>query len=59
MVGRAVGWLVSVQNADGGWGGDEGTKSSIEETALAVDALAEYVGAAACADKLHTLRTAA
>jgi len=61
MVRRAVGWLVSVQNADGGWGGDEGIASSIEETALAVDALAEYVGAAACADKppgdrLHILQ---
>jgi len=34
-------WLVSAQNADGGWGGDLGVPSSIEETALAASALAE------------------
>ena len=34
-------WLVSAQNADGGWGGDIGVRSTIEETALAVSALAE------------------
>jgi len=56
MIRRAAEWLVSVQNGDGGWGGDKGIASSIEETALAVDALAEYVGPAACADKLHTLQ---
>jgi squalene-hopene/tetraprenyl-beta-curcumene cyclase len=37
---RAVRWLLSAQNADGGWGGASGVASSIEETALAVDALA-------------------
>jgi len=37
---KAVQWLVSVQNPDGGWGGDRSTPSSTEETALAVDALA-------------------
>ncbi len=42
---RAVRWLLSAQNADGGWGGAPGIASSIEETALAVDALAEVVGA--------------
>jgi len=35
--GRA--WLLRAQNADGGWGGDVGVASSIEETALAVTAL--------------------
>ena len=35
--GRA--WLVSAQNADGGWGGATGLTASIEETALAVEAL--------------------
>ncbi len=32
-------WLFSAQNPDGGWGGDKGVPSSIEETALAVGAL--------------------
>jgi squalene-hopene/tetraprenyl-beta-curcumene cyclase len=35
----AVGWLLSAQNGDGGWGGAPDTPSSIEETALAVEAL--------------------
>jgi len=33
------GWLLRAQNADGGWGGDQGVASTIEETALAVQAL--------------------
>jgi len=37
---RAVVWLVSSQNPDGGFGGGPGVASSIEETALAVEALA-------------------
>jgi len=41
MLERAVRWLLSAQNSDGGWGGDKSVASSIEETALAVDALAE------------------
>jgi squalene-hopene/tetraprenyl-beta-curcumene cyclase len=44
---RAVAWLVNAQHADGGWGGGaavertagEGRPSSVEETALAVEAL--------------------
>ncbi len=36
---RASLWLLKVQNRDGGWGGAAQTPSSIEETALAVDAL--------------------
>jgi squalene-hopene/tetraprenyl-beta-curcumene cyclase len=36
---RAIGWLIRVQNADGGWGGNLGTPSSLEETSLAVAAL--------------------
>lgn len=36
---KAASWLRSIQNADGGWGGDRNVASSIEETALAVSAL--------------------
>jgi squalene-hopene/tetraprenyl-beta-curcumene cyclase len=39
MVQRAVQWLRAAQNRDGGWGGAPGVASSIEETALAVQAL--------------------
>lgn len=35
---RGLAWLCRVQNADGGWGGD-GRRSSVEETALAVEAI--------------------
>jgi squalene-hopene/tetraprenyl-beta-curcumene cyclase len=36
---RGVAWLLSAQNADGGWGGGQNTPSSVEETALAVEVL--------------------
>jgi len=36
---RGVDWLLSAQNADGGWGGSLHTPSSMEETALAVEVL--------------------
>jgi len=36
---RAIEYLKSVQNQDGGWGGADGAPSSVEETALAVDSL--------------------
>ncbi len=37
---RAIRWLVDAQGNDGGWGGAPGVAPSIEETALAVSALA-------------------
>lgn len=37
---RGASWLLKAQNEDGGWGGAAGVPSSIEETALAVAALA-------------------
>lgn len=40
---RGVEWLSVNQNDDGGWGAGHGTPSSIEETALALDALARVV----------------
>ena len=35
-------WLEAVQRADGGWGGGASSASSVEETALAVEALASF-----------------
>ena len=37
----AAAFLVRAQNADGGWGGEHGCPVSMEETALAVEALAD------------------
>jgi squalene-hopene/tetraprenyl-beta-curcumene cyclase len=44
---RGVAFLLSIQNADGGWGGAKDTPSSVEETALALDALLGEPGASA------------
>ena len=40
MVSRAVTYLQRAQEADGGWGGDTGVPSSVEETAVVLGALA-------------------
>lgn len=37
---RAAGWLIAAQNEDGSWGGFRQGPASVEETALAVEALA-------------------
>jgi squalene-hopene/tetraprenyl-beta-curcumene cyclase len=39
MIERGVRWLTEAQNADGSWGGGRGTAGSVEETALAIQAL--------------------
>jgi squalene-hopene/tetraprenyl-beta-curcumene cyclase len=39
---RGVQYLLRAQNADGGWGGAEAVASSVEETAMAVSALAAW-----------------
>ena len=39
---RAARWIVDAQGDDGGWGGAPGVPPSIEETALAVSALATF-----------------
>jgi squalene-hopene/tetraprenyl-beta-curcumene cyclase len=39
---RGVQYLLKTQNADGGWGGAKGTASSLEETAMAVAAIAPW-----------------
>jgi squalene-hopene/tetraprenyl-beta-curcumene cyclase len=44
---RGVAWLLSAQNADGGWGGVLNAPSSVEETALAVEVLLATPQAAA------------
>ena len=41
-VKRGVRWLLYTQDADGGWGGAESARPSIEETSLAIDGLCAY-----------------
>ena len=40
IAGRGVTWLLDAQNADGGWGGARGVRSTIEETGVALSGLA-------------------
>ena len=40
MIQKGGQWLLSIQNNDGGWGGAESVGSTVEETALSVDAFA-------------------
>ena len=40
MIHKGEQWFLSIQNQDGGWGGAESVNSTVEETALSVDALA-------------------
>jgi squalene-hopene/tetraprenyl-beta-curcumene cyclase len=42
MAARGVAWLLSAQQPSGGWGGNEGAPPSVEETALATEALARW-----------------
>ena len=42
MVEAGYRLLCKAQNVDGGWGGDAGIESSVEETALAVTALSDF-----------------
>ncbi|KPK77364.1 MAG: hypothetical protein AMJ79_03525 [Phycisphaerae bacterium SM23_30] len=39
---KALQWLIKIKNDDGGWGGAQNVVSSIEETAVAVQALQKY-----------------
>ena len=48
---RGADYLVSQRNDDGGWGGCAGVPSSVEETALAVAALAGWHDGAAAAGR--------
>jgi squalene-hopene/tetraprenyl-beta-curcumene cyclase len=56
-LGKGVSWLAAARHADGGWGGRPGTPSSIEETALAVEALAIVRAAKPRAPELFERRT--
>ncbi len=47
MLEAGEGWLCAAQNADGGWGGAAGCAPTLEESAWAVEALAESSAAAA------------
>lgn len=51
---RGVSWLVKAQQKDGSWSGGSNGKSSIEETALAVEALADSLNAVSDADLRST-----
>jgi squalene-hopene/tetraprenyl-beta-curcumene cyclase len=44
LLGPAYAWLRRAQNDDGGWGGAAGVPSTVEQTALAVRALAGLAG---------------
>lgn len=46
-IASGAAWLARAQNEDGGWGGAPGVASSIEETALALAALAPHLAPAA------------
>jgi len=51
-VEKAVAWLLAAQcPEDGGWGGDRGVVPSVEETALAVSALARWPTGRAAAER--------
>ena len=52
---RGLEWVLCTQNTDGGWGGAPSVASSIEETALAVEALTGALddGPSAVADSLE------
>jgi squalene-hopene/tetraprenyl-beta-curcumene cyclase len=54
-LGAAVAWLLTTQNEDGGWGGATNTPSSIEETALALEALCAMLQALKSTDKAALL----
>ncbi len=41
---KGIAYLLECQNPDGGWGGAKNTPSSLEETALVIEILAEAVG---------------
>ena len=55
MIEKAIVYLLSIQNNDGGWGGAGSVASSIEETSLAVDALAAVLSRNAVKSSISAL----
>jgi squalene-hopene/tetraprenyl-beta-curcumene cyclase len=53
MIAPAVRWLVTAQNTDGGWAGARGAVSSVEETALAVEAMVASIEHVSASSPLH------
>ncbi|HLU49633.1 MAG TPA: prenyltransferase/squalene oxidase repeat-containing protein, partial [Planctomycetota bacterium] len=52
---RAIRWIIEAQGADGGWGGEAGVRPSVEETGLALEALADRDIAANVPPALHAI----
>src|SRR5262249_22311148 len=50
---RGIAWLLGAQNTSGAWGGAAGVRSSIEETALAVEVLLDAKSQAATEDTVN------
>jgi squalene-hopene/tetraprenyl-beta-curcumene cyclase len=50
MASRGVAWLLSAQQEEGPWGGDADAPPSVEETALATEALARWARTPGAAD---------
>jgi prenyltransferase beta subunit len=55
LIERGTSFLATVQNGDGSWGGGKNISGTIEETALAVSALASTVNPDACIGGLKWL----
>lgn len=51
-ISKALCWLCEAQNTDGSWGGGRQSKGSIEETALAVEALAAAIESLQCSNEV-------
>lgn len=56
MIEEGCKYLVSVQNADGSWGGGQGIQGSIEESSLAVTALIKNGYIDECTMAIHWLK---